>query len=344
MYRIERIYLRFFRNYEQAEIFLNPKVNLIRGENAQGKTNLLEAIHLLSTGRSFRTTHLSEMIGYDRPFFYLEADTFKDGALQTIKLTFDGKEKKLECNNTSYSHFSNLLGMLPTVLFAPEDISLVSGSPAERRRFLDIHLAQIDPLYVYHLTRYHKAMKQRNHLLRLRSLGGIEAWEQMMLTAAAFIQQKRQEMVEAIAQPAASMLRRISSETDSLEISYKPSAAGDYLDSRSREMHFGTTLIGPHRDDISMFLEGKEARLFASQGQRRCMVAALKLAEWIHLRDAHGAFPILSVDDFGVHLDEKRSGQLLEMISDFGQVFLTSPYQIQKGVHQAFTVSCGNLR
>ncbi len=132
---IKRLYLRHFRNYSEAEVLFTPEVNLIRGNNAQGKTNLLEALYLLGTGRSFRTPHLKEMIQNDASFFFVEAEFLKDGISQHIRLSFDGEVKKLDYNNTSYVHFSNLLGLLPIVLLAPEDVLLITGAPADAANF-----------------------------------------------------------------------------------------------------------------------------------------------------------------------------------------------------------------
>ena len=152
------LYLRNFRNYEEAEVHFSQQVNFIHGDNAQGKTNLLDAIYLLSTGKSFRTVHLSELIREGASFFYLQAHFIKDTITQTVTLSFDGLTRKMEYNNTCYNHFTNLLGLLPTVLLAPEDMELITAGPGIRRRFLDIHIGQLDPLYIYHLGRYAKAL------------------------------------------------------------------------------------------------------------------------------------------------------------------------------------------
>jgi len=342
---LERVYLRNFRNYSRAEVSFLPGVNLIQGENAQGKTNLLEAVFLLSTGRSFRTQHLSEIIAHGETFFYLEADFIRDGISQTLKLSFDGRCKKLEYNSTSYSHFMPLLGLMPTVLLVPEDIALVAGSPAERRRFLDLHIAQSDPLYVYHIARYYKAMKHRNHLLRQKKTDAIESWEEIMKGATAYIQQKRQELLLALETPAGEALRELSSDADLLAFSYEPSLIKDFPESRRKEMLLGTTLLGPHRDDFSLLIAGKEAKLFASQGQKRCLVASLRLAQRAHLHTVHAAAPLLSIDDFGVHLDEKRSAKLLSMLfgQDQKQVLITSPGSLGKDAGRVIGIRDGQI-
>ena len=151
---LKTLYLRNFRNYEEATTTFNSRLNFIWGDNAEGKTNLLEAIYLLSTGRSFRTQHLSELIRTGESFFYLEGECIEQGISQTIKLSFDGKNKRLQLNASTHSSFNPLLGTLPLILHAPTDSELIAGSPLYRRRFLNFHLAQSDPLYVHHLSRF----------------------------------------------------------------------------------------------------------------------------------------------------------------------------------------------
>lgn len=325
--KLLRLYLRNFRSYEEFEVEFDDKVNLIQGGNATGKTNLLEAIFFLSTGRSFRTPHLAELIRYGQSFFHLEAHFFKEGLMQTIKVSYDGQSKKMQYNQTSYPNFTGLLGLMPTVLLAPEDVNLIMGGPQERRRFLDIHIVQIDPLYVHHLTRYFKALKQRNFLLRNRKEDAIESWEEIMKNSALYIQQKRKETVDELS-------KRVQMDIDRLEIRFYPSANLDYASSRKKELIVGTTLHGPHRDDLHININEKEAKSFSSQGQKRAAIAALRLAQWSHFLHVTGSPPLLSIDDFGVHLDQNRSNHLLDRLSSLGQVFLTSPDKLKCEIFQ----------
>ena len=341
---VKRLYLRHFRNYSEADVAWTPEINLIQGHNAQGKTNLLEALYLLGTGRSFRTPHLKEMIQNDASFFFLEAEFFKDGITQNIRLTFDGEVKKLDYNNTSYANFSNLLGLLPIVLLAPEDILLITGAPADRRRFLDIHLAQSDPLYVYHLSRYHKAVKHRNFLLRKKTSDSLETWESLMVVSAAYLRQKRDEVVLSLATDLKKGMQELSNNQDLLEIKYLSSYTDNYLQHRAKEMILGSTLIGPHRDDLEILINGQDARSFASQGQLRSAVAAMRLAQWEHLKVHHQIPPLFCIDDFGVHLDHARRGALLEKISSFGQVFLTSPAFLESSTHHVLEIHQGKIQ
>ena len=299
---IERLYLHNFRNYREETFTFSPGINLIRGDNAQGKTNLLEALFLVGTGRSFRTPHLKELIHKEAPFFFIEAQFSKEGIQQKVRLSFDGDVKKLETNHTSYSHFNPLLGQLPIVLLAPEDVLLITGSPADRRRFLDLHLAQSDPLYVYHITRYHKAVKHRNFLLRQKKEEGLEPWETLMVTAATYIKQKRSRLIEDLKEDLQKGMLALSNDKDLVEIRYQPSFTDNYLKHRAKELHIGATLLGPHRDDLEILINGLPASSYASQGQLRLAVAALRLAQWKHLASEHRIAPLFCIDDFGFQL------------------------------------------
>jgi DNA replication and repair protein RecF len=329
---LKSIYLKDFRNFSEEWVRFTEKENCIAGKNGQGKTNLLEAIILLSIGRSFRTQHVSEAIRTESSRFYLEAELEKEGLSHRIRLSFDGQTKQLQIDGESYAQFSPLLGLLPSVLYAPRDADLVSGSPAERRRFLDLHLAQSDLLYVHHLTRFFRAMRQRNCLLRTKRLDGIDAWEAEMAHAATFIQSARKNLVEALKPLLSEMSHKISQDIESHQMAFHPSYPGEegaYLDqlqkNRHRDQELRLTGTGPHRDDLSFSIEGRPARLFASEGQKQTTVAALKLAEWHHLSRTVHEPPILAVDDFGAPLDEKRRERLLELFQELGQVFITAP-------------------
>jgi DNA replication and repair protein RecF len=356
---LEQLYLRHFRNYSQAEMTFGPKINRIQGGNAQGKTNLLEAIYFLSTGRSFRTLHLTDLIQQGQSYFYVEAHLVREGIPQVIKASFDGQTRQLQYNDTSYTSFSNLLGLMPCVLYAPEDHALVGGAPAERRRFLDLHLAQIDPLYVHHLVRYFKAMKQRNQLLRQKSEATIETWESIMAHSAVYLIQKRAAAIEDLRKPVAQSMLEISEGTDILDLHYHPTFPLEQMQPdpgaffckqfhkwRPREMHLKSTLIGPHRDDLSFTINGLPAKSFSSEGQKRCCLAALRLAEWQRLQGITGVPPLMSVDDFGIHLDEKREHLFKTQLQHLGQVFLSSPdlstgeshrFVVEKGIIRSFT-------
>ncbi len=339
---LKRLLLRNFRNYSHAEVTFSPFINLIQGENGQGKTNLLEAVHFLSTGRSFRASSLSDLISFGEHFFYLEAEFYKDGITQSLKIYYDENARKVQYNETAHPTLTSLLGILPSTLLSPDDLSLVSGNPSERRRFLDIHIAQTDPLYVHHLARYFKAMKQRNHLLRSKSESAIGAWEQTMAASASYLVLKRRQAIAALKLPTAEWMRILSRGKDAIDIHYQSSLPIPQNEqelvahfqkmwqrNRPRDMLLGSTQLGPHRDDLCIHLTDKPAKTFSSEGQKRSCISALRFAEWGQMAHAAGAPPLLGIDDFGIQLDKERQIQLKAHLPKFNQVFLTSPLAMQ---------------
>lgn len=335
---LKSLYLRNFRNYKEAEVQFSEKLNVLFGDNAQGKTNLLEAIYLVATGRSFRTQALSELIRSGESFFFLEAEIFRDGVSQTIQISFDGQNRRVQLNANSYPSFHPLLGILPSVLYTPYDIELIAGAPSERRRFLNLHLAQSDPLYVHHLTRFWRAMKQRNCLLRLKNKESLDCWEIEMAQSTEYIVKARQEMIFQLKEPIAKQVRNLTTDQEAHEIQLQISAPKTYLQqlqkNRSREMELGVTLTGPHRDDLLISIDGKPARLFASEGQKKTAIAALRLAEWGRLSQRVGAPALMGFDDLGQHLDDTRQNLLRSSLNGLGQVFITTPHiPKEEGLH-----------
>ncbi len=344
---LKHLYLRNFRNYAEAEIRFAPRLNLIWGDNAQGKTNLLEAIYLLSTGCSFRTGHLSELIREGQPLFYLEAEIVQNQIAQSIKLSFDGQNKRLQLNATTHASFNPLLGSLPLVLYAPGDSDLIDGAPALRRRFLNLHLAQSDPLYVHHLTRFWRAMKQRNCLLRSRNNDPIECWEAEMAHSAAYLHGKRQNLIGELKSPLSAHSGALSAGSELHELRYFPSCSENYPrqleKNRFREQDLGFTLVGPHRDELSFWVGGKEARLFASEGQKKTAIASLRLAEWDRLFSHCTASPLMVIDDLGLPLDGTRQAHFHEKLAKLQQVFITTPFPSFDLPSQKIRVQGGNF-
>lgn len=332
---IKALYLRDFRNYTEATISFSPRINMIWGNNAQGKTNLLEAICLFVTGRSFRTPHLGELIRFGASAFFIEILFEKNGIEQTLKFSFDGTERKILHNATPLPALSSLLGILNGVILSPEDRSLVKGGPSSRRQFLDFLLAQANPLYLHHLSRYLRAMRQRNTLLKKRSLQTVAVWEEQMAAAAAFLTRRRAQTVVDLE----SLTRKETLASDHLTLIYKSQALASagieseeltrfflkqFEKNRQRECDLGLTLSGPHRDDLSILVSSKEARQFASEGQQHSCVASLKMAQWNWLAALIDENPILCIDDVGLSFDPSREKELYKRMEELGQVFITS--------------------
>lgn len=332
---IKSLLLRNFRNYREEIFTFSPHINMILGNNAQGKTNLLEAIYLLITGRSFRTSHLNELIHFEEKAFYVEAIFEKHGIDQTVKFSFDGQKRAVFHNFTALPNLSSLLGILNGVILAPEDHDLIKGLPQIRRQFLDLLIAQSNPLYLYHLSRYHKAMKQRNFLLKQHALKTITAWEEQMASAAVFLTVKRAQTLNQLE----NMGHMETLGSDRMFLRYRSQALNtlekgeealhnfflkQFAKNRERECQLKCTVSGPHRDDFSILIHDKEARLFGSEGQQRSLAATIKLAQWQLLKNQILQAPTLCVDDLGTSFDTSREAELYKKIEKLGQIFITS--------------------
>lgn len=334
---LRSLYLQNFRPYTETCFEFCDGINTICGENAQGKTTLLEAIYFLITGRSFRAAQMRDLIRFGTDFFFLEAIFIKHGIEQKLRVSFDGNERKVIYNNTLYHTTSSLLGLLQGVLITPDDLSLIKGGPQVRRHFLDLQIAQIDPLYVHHLTRYTRAMRQRNCLLRAKDHITLDSWEHEMANAAAYITKQRYLAIGELQNSSQEFHKIFSGENQELFLTHKTSAPQEdtlellrqyylaqYLKLRRREMELGCTLIGPHKDDFTIAIGEKESRYFASEGQQRSCVAALRFAEWQRLNRLGSELPLMLIDDVGVSLDSSRREKLLAQLKPLGQVFLTA--------------------
>lgn len=334
---LRSLYLRHFRNYEEAHFEFSPLFNLFHGANAQGKTTILEAIHCLMVGRSFRTQQSKELIKDGTQSFYIEATFSKQGIEQSLKLAFDGNERKIIHNNTTLPTVSTLLGIVPGVIMTPDDVGLVKGSPVLRRQFLDMQLAQVDPLYVHHLTRFNRAIRQRNQLLKSKQLQTIDSWENELSHSAAYITLKRYEAVRNLVPRCQNHYLFLTKEAEDLGLGYKTPLPetltlqslqlfqlAQLRKNRVREMAFGHTLVGPHKDELSLTIDGKEVKHYASEGQQRSYITAIRFAEWEQLSETGNEKPLMLMDDVGISLDAKRQGQLATMLEGLGQVFITT--------------------
>ncbi len=334
---VRSLYLKQFRNYKETYFEFDPALNLICGPNAQGKTSILEAVHYLMIGRSFRPCVHQDLIHIGTSSFYLEAIFCKHDVDQKLRLYMDGKERKILYNSTTLPTVSNLLGLIQGVIMTPDDVNLVKGPPLIRRQFLDIQIAQVDPLYVHYLARYTKAMRHRNQLLKQKKPMSIESWEYEMAQAASYIIIQRRHGIQALQNHSQRFYAYLTEETESLTLEYCSGASicqnekeikefylQQFQKNRHREMLLGHTLNGPHKDDIWIGIGGRDARYFASEGQQRSCVTALHVGEWQHLKQVAEDIPLFMIDDVGISLDDKRRERLLNQLTSLGQVFLTT--------------------
>lgn len=338
---LRSLFLQNFRLYEEALFRFSPSINIICGENAKGKTALLEALYVLMTGHSFRPVHSSELIRKGASSFYLEACFVRHEIEQTLKFWCNGKERKIIYNHTPCPSSTSLFGLLKGVVYSPDDADLIKGAPHIRRQFLDDQIVQSDPLYVHYLTRFHRAMRQRNCLLRSRQLAGIENWEQEMAVSAAYMTFQRYRTGAYLKKSCGEIYQKLSGEAEEMTLSYKSAAPAEedpkllqafflkqYEKLRPREIDLGYTLTGPHKDDLGINHNVGEMRLFASEGQQRTGVAAMRLAEWERLRDSGEEKPLMLIDEIGTSLDNVRNERLLKWIGDMGQVFITTTREL----------------
>ena len=349
---LEWIRLRNFRNYKDERITFYNGVNGIVGANAQGKTNILEAIYLLITGRSFRTNVLADMVRDGEESFFIEAGFYKDGVQQKLAMMSDGKKRHIRHNDTPCTTATNILGILRGVIFVPEDNDIIRGGPAMRRRFLDIHIAQVDAIYVNTLIRYNRAMKQRNTLLKAQKIETIDSWEESMAADAEYIVTRRRQAINILQRYSKEAYSMLSGGIETMSLQYKtpapPTSLKEYYlacynENRNKEMLYGCTSIGPHRDDITITIDDRDARHFASEGQQRCCVAALRLAEWYTLRDESHDIPFMAIDDLGISLDEQRRKNFYAILNNLGQVFLTSTEDLNASGAMTLHVDNGSI-
>lgn len=335
--QLKSLYLHNFRLYKEAFFEFFPQLNMICGQNAAGKTSLIEAIHFLASGYSFRTHQVLNLIRAGTTNLYLEAHFIKHGIEQSLKIFHSGKERKIFLNSTRCASSSSLIGLLLSVVFSPNDIELIKGPPQGRRQFLDAQLAQADPLYLYHTNRYSRAMRQRNCLLKGRNIHTIESWEHEMALSGSYILKKRLQLIAELQPLTTQLYQAIGKEPSPFNLEYRFASKPpedltalnryyleQYEKHRMREMALAATLVGPHKDDIIISIAGQEARYFASEGQMRSCAAALRLAEWQRLYAITEEKPLMLLDDVATSLDRQRYLRLFEQFDPLGQIFLTA--------------------
>ena len=329
---INKIKLKNFRNYTEQEIELDPHINVFYGDNAQGKTNILEAIFISGFGKSFRTSKEKEMIKLGEDF--LETNIFYDKSDRSGKIKIIIAEKKqIEVNGVKIKKLSELIGNLNLVIFTPDDIQILKNGPAERRRFLDMMIGQLRPKYVYILNLYLKTLEQRNNYLRQirednKSENMLEIWDEKLAEYAENICKYRSEFIQKLNNEIKKIHPKVTENNEKLEIKYitECNDREEYVkllkQRRKLDIIKGYTTKGIHRDDFKCFINEKEIEVYGSQGQHRTAILSLKLAELYVIYKEIGEYPILLLDDFMSELDEKRRKSFLSYIKDT-QVIIT---------------------
>ncbi|HXG47335.1 MAG TPA: DNA replication/repair protein RecF [Methylomirabilota bacterium] len=349
--------LRDFRNYARLDVDFTPGFHVLMGDNAQGKTNILEAIYLMATLRSFRGVGSAQMIRHGQ-IGYFVGGVVTGPARHEIKMYWSARERKLSLDGQPVRRLSDYLGTLRAVVFCTEDLQLVKGTGRTRRRFLDLLLTQTYPGYLPLLQRYAQALRARNALLKQRTVdeAALEGFSRELVRYGEEIIRLRRELTPRLAPLARLAYRRIARDAEELRLEYAPSVqqsfAVELAQSRSRERTLRTTLIGPHRDDLRLLLNDQPAAQYGSEGQKRSLAIALKMAQAEYLSGLHGSPPVLLIDDVMGELDAKRRSGLLPLLERshhaHGQVFMTCteenwPRELGRDLHR-WRVNGGTLQ
>lgn len=339
--RVKKIHLRNFRNYIDEEIRLSDNVSLIYGENAQGKTNIIEALYLFSTGKSHRTNNANELVRHGESFFDIKLEFEDNNYFQNIEVIYEkGNKKKLFINEVKKDKISDILGVVPSVLFSPESLSCIKGSPGERRKIIDIVLCQISKKYLINLQKYNKIIKNKNALLKrnIQSDSQLDIWIESQAKAGTVIIEERKALIENLEKKIKKIMNGISEGKEDVKLRYRTiqevnnrtyeSLFNLLMENKGKEIEHGLCLYGPHRDEIEILLNDKNSRLYCSQGQQRSLALALNIAVMEEIKEKTGKTPVLLLDDVMSELDEKRRSFLHELIRN-KQAVITSTDKTQ---------------
>ena len=335
---ISSLSLSNFRNYTSEKVTFSPHTNVIYGDNAQGKTNILEAVYLFSQGRSHRARTDRELIKFGEEFSHLSLDFHdKDRDYNAAVGLIKNGKKNIKVNHVHIKKQSKRMNYLNAVMFSPEDLELVKGSPSARRRFIDSSISQLYPRYLTALIDYHKALGQKNSLLKTLKYKGarsdvmLSVWNEQLAVEGAKIMEYRREFTELLNKFASETQAEISGEK--LKITYSPgikisetdkSSVFKYLErNQRREIDLASAQVGVQRDDLNVTVDTKDARTYCSQGQQRTAALSMKIAEADYIRHIKGEYPVLLLDDIMSELDINRRSYLSQKIRD-KQVLITS--------------------
>ena len=346
---VKSLELMNFRNYERLSIDFDPSTNIIYGDNAQGKTNILEAICVSGTSRSHRGSRDREMIRFGQEEAHIRTLVEKNSNEYRIDIHLKKNHSKgIAINKIPIKKSSELFGILNIIFFSPQDLSIIKSGPDKRRHFIDMELCQIDRIYLYNLTEYNKTLNQRNKLLKDISFNKkladtLPVWDDKLAEYGAKIIKRREQFVEEIAPVVSVLHSQISGDREEVTLTYEKNVSADgmreALDfSYDNDLRLGSTTKGPHRDDLRFDLGGVDLRKFGSQGQQRTAALSLKLSEVTMMEKETGEKPVLLLDDVLSELDSRRQKDLLGSLSDTQTMitctglddFVKNQYQVNK--------------
>lgn len=353
---IKNIKIKDFRNYNELYLDFNSKVNFILGQNAQGKTNLLESIYITSMGKSFRTSRDTEMIGFGKDFARVYCEISRNDMDGSVEIIIDRAGKKfVKLDGVKIKRASELLKNVYIVIFSPEDLKIVKDEPEKRRKFIDRELCQIKPSYYDSLSNYKKVLLQRNTYLKEETVDPsiLDIWDMQLAEYGKRVMRHRSEFIEKLDFISSEIHGKITDGRENLSIKYAPNV--DFKDdlyeilkkSCDNDMRQRTTTRGPHKDDLEFFIDRINVRNFGSQGQQRTCALSLKLAEINIIEDETGEKPVLLLDDVMSELDSMRQKFLIKSLEDI-QLFITTTEMSERLLEEfnkknIFIVTKGNV-
>lgn len=346
---VESIELKNYRNYDELHMDFNQGTNILYGDNAQGKTNILEAIYVCCTTKSHRGSKDRDMIQFERDESHIKLNIRKHDVPYRIDMHLKkNKPKGVAINGIPIKKASELFGIVNVVFFSPEDLNLIKNGPSERRRFIDLELCQLNKLYVHSLIQYNRSLLQRNKLLkelffRPEYEGTLDVWDMQLVQYGKEIIRYRGQFIDQLNEIIYEIHKQLSGGREALHICYDPNVSSEDFEqslkrSRAQDLKQKTTLAGPHRDDIGFYVNNIDIRKFGSQGQQRTAALSLKLAEIELVKKLVNDYPILLLDDVLSELDGNRQNHLLSGINHIQTMitctglddFINNRFQIDK--------------
>ena len=326
---VESLKLQNYRNYEYLNMNFDEKINIIYGDNAQGKTNILESMYVCATSKSHRGSKDREIIRFDNDESHIKVNVKKNDMNYRIDMHLKkNKPKGIAVNGIPIKRAVELFGILNIVFFSPEDLNIIKNGPSERRRFIDMELSQLDKIYLDCLINYNKVVNQRNSLLKEYAFSGrediissLDIWDMQLVKYGNDVIKSREKFVKEINDLVKSIHTKLSGDREQLEIIYEPCVKEQDFESelvrvRDRDLKFKCTNIGPHKEDMCFLINGMDVRKYGSQGQQRTAALSLKLAEIELVKQIIHDTPVLFLDDVLSELDSRRQNFLLDSIGN----------------------------
>ena len=324
---IKTIELANYRNYEKVHIQLDPGINILYGDNAQGKTNILESIYLCGTTKSHRGSKDKEIIKFGCNESHIRSFFLKNETEYQIDMHLrEDKSKGIAINGMKLKRAADLLGIINIILFSPEDLSIIKNGPSDRRRFVDSELCQLDKVYLYNLTNYNKIVNQRNNLLKDISFhpelsDTLDIWDSQLINLGIKIIERRSQFIDELNEIIGNIHRNLSGNKENLVVKYEPNITAEEYESkirknREKDIKYKITSVGPHRDDFTFFINKFDTKKYGSQGQQRTAALSLKLSEIELVKKITGNTPILLLDDVLSELDSNRQNYLINSINN----------------------------